>query len=370
MAAASNALFILGMDSRGVVLGARQATGAIQGMATATQAAGHQITRAGRGLFNQTAQLSFAFQDIATVMFMGGGIERALLSASNNLAFIASAAGTVKGALIGVGIVLASVIIPRTFDWLRNQEAITREAQKWAQIAANVERGVDRAGDRFDFMQSLQGATPDELRTIIDQQEQRVGRLRTEIEQRASDIERLQGDLEQYGARGLFPFEIGAFPGMREQQGAFGHFFDVVGNVLSLDAHETAYEEWERTVTSELEQVRAAQVDAEKEIAEAMNFRRMAQEALNLGLTEQVDLLKEVRRLSEMRPGLAIRGSQEEAQARLDAARAVFDRQIIDQFESPDPQDDELLRILRELDNGIDQLNAALNRGVSLVPVS
>ena len=196
--AASNALFILGMNSQGVVLGARQATQAVQQMGQQVANGTAIASKGARGLFNNMAQVSFGLQDIVTVLAMGGGVERALLSASNNFAFIASSAGTMKGAIAGVGIVLAATFGPSMVRWLFNARDMRKELEALtaASVRASNQR-AGRAGRDVEFSQKIRDAGGGDLSRRATELATLVNNQRDAIERNAADQRSRRADLLQ-----------------------------------------------------------------------------------------------------------------------------------------------------------------------------
>jgi len=87
---------------------------------------------AGKSLGRQNAAISnasFALQDFITVMQGGGGFERAVLSTTNNIGFMAAMlSNSLKGAIIGVGVAIGAAFIPMIIKmgktWLSQKDMV------------------------------------------------------------------------------------------------------------------------------------------------------------------------------------------------------------------------------------------------------
>jgi hypothetical protein len=86
----------------------------------------------GKSLGRQNAAISnasFALQDFITVMQGGGGFERAVLSTTNNIGFMAAMlSNSLKGAIIGVGVAIGAAFIPMIIKmgktWLSQKDMV------------------------------------------------------------------------------------------------------------------------------------------------------------------------------------------------------------------------------------------------------
>lgn len=172
MPATSNTLYIMGADARGVVLGARQAEDALVKYGNTTRTVTNKTATASRGLFNSTAQISFALQDVSTVLAMGGGMERALLSAANNISFLASANGTLLGAISGVAITLGAVFVPRLVSATMGARSLADELERVARISDRIQDSGARAARAVEFEQDIRDLPPkwdaERLRRLAD----------------------------------------------------------------------------------------------------------------------------------------------------------------------------------------------------------
>lgn len=111
-------------------------------------------TGSGRGNGLATAQFanaSYALQDFITVLSMGGGFQRALLSASNNIGFMAGMLGTASGAFIGVGAVLGSVLIPKLYELALGMDEASVVAERFKDRIAKLAEEMKLAGERRGF---------------------------------------------------------------------------------------------------------------------------------------------------------------------------------------------------------------------------
>lgn len=173
-----NTLYIMGADARGVVLGANQAQQAMNGMVSHANQVNRKLATANQGIFNQTAQYAFAAQDVITVLSMGGGWSRALLSAANNIAFVVSAAGTMKGALASVAITLGAVFLPKMLAAVSGIRDMREELAKLtAEQMRAFQAEVGIARQRTSLTQNIIGAgngdpanRVEELRNMQQQQ--------------------------------------------------------------------------------------------------------------------------------------------------------------------------------------------------------
>jgi hypothetical protein len=110
---------------------------------------------------------SFAIQDFVTVLSMGGGMSRALASASNNLGFMAAMMNTVKGAMIGLGLTLAAVFLPDLAKAAFGIKDFGKSADEAANRIKRLELAIRDAASEFrDFDETQQmtiGADRDSL---------------------------------------------------------------------------------------------------------------------------------------------------------------------------------------------------------------
>lgn len=101
----------------------------------------------------QVQNASFAVQDFVTVLSMGGGMTRALASASNNLAFMTAMMGTTGGAVAGLALTLGAVLLPSLAKAALGMEDLseaTERANKRLQDAKKAAEDAARAYDRYN----------------------------------------------------------------------------------------------------------------------------------------------------------------------------------------------------------------------------
>lgn len=142
---------------------------------------------------------SFGVQDFITVLQGGGGLERAILSTTNNIGMMASLlVGGWKGAIIGVGAALGSALVPILKDWMGFTEEQTENLEDQVsaldQWNASAQRRIDLIEQKLalagkDLNQDL-GESPLEgleqqdwldANTAIRQFEQSIGGIKTKI---------------------------------------------------------------------------------------------------------------------------------------------------------------------------------------------
>lgn len=98
---------------------------------------------------------SFAFQDFATVLSMGGGMSRALASASNNLSFMTSMLATTGGAVAGLAITLGAVFLPSMLRAAAGMKNISDSADKAAKSVTRLRNALQAASEASRFSLSL-----------------------------------------------------------------------------------------------------------------------------------------------------------------------------------------------------------------------
>lgn len=107
----------------------------------------------GKSLGRQNAAISnasFAIQDFITVMQGGGGFERAVLSTTNNIGFMAAMlSNSLKGAIIGVSVSIGAAFIPMIIKmgktWLSQKDMVG----EFADFTISKIEEVQVAGEKF-----------------------------------------------------------------------------------------------------------------------------------------------------------------------------------------------------------------------------
>ena len=134
-----------------------QHTGAMQRAGKATRGYSKTFGRVNAVISNA----SFAVQDFVTVLQGGGGLERAVLSTTNNIGMMASLAlPGLTGALIGVGSAVAVAVVPRLIEMsglMDDASAQTEKAKEKAEDYATALEAI-RQGHRASSMDAIKYA--------------------------------------------------------------------------------------------------------------------------------------------------------------------------------------------------------------------
>jgi hypothetical protein len=159
-------------------------------------------------------QASFGAQDFLTVLSMGGGLNMALMSASNNLAQVASMINPLIGAYAGMAIVVGSVLIPQLVklgqtyidtrpdeilkDLAKQKDAVDEVASAYDRLEQRLKAmaGGQESGRRMDSLNSSEA-----VKRELDQLKDREALLRASIPERESLAQQAQREVEAAGVR-------------------------------------------------------------------------------------------------------------------------------------------------------------------------
>lgn len=354
-----NVLYHFSGNATGLVQTTNQAKGAMDGMVTHAQGVHRKLATTQNGLFNSTAQWGFALQDVITVLSMGGGMSRALLSAANNLSFIASAAGTIKGFFLGIAITVGAAVLPKIFEWLTAQRQIADEVERARRAAQHIGMSGQRRAQDARFSHRLEDAAAEgrqAVEQLIEDQQRDIESLHEDIAGQRNAIAALENELQAAREGRVMPGDDRDFSARGWEAG--------LNNIWPW--YETALEQWESATDTALSEARAAMegdlrqlVQMERQLQEAQNTLDMVPHDPRIENAEELrDLEREILQLRERQTDLAMAGSVEEANARQRATRTAFDTQVMGQQRD----NEEVHRLIR-------QLNAALAGGIKLVAV-
>jgi hypothetical protein len=182
-------------------------------------------------------QASFGAQDFLTVLSMGGGLNMALMSSANNMAQVAAMINPLKGAWIGLGITLGTVLIPHLVNGVQYLLGFGRESESASEAVEKLAARMRSAADAYeDFARAREMAfdvSKMDKVSAIDDEIEATERLietqklaRAEMEKQAAanqrSIQGEAGDLESQFATVEKHFMKGLTGGLFDEFNIFG----------------------------------------------------------------------------------------------------------------------------------------------------
>lgn len=156
----------------------------------------NMLTPGARRANAATQNASFAIQDFITVLSMGGGMSRALASASNNVAFMASMMGTLKGAAIGLGATLLAVFLPSLVKAAMGLKDIGDYAKEAEKRVDSLRKAMDKAAAPWELkfdVEDMSADGPDSLRKGLAEAEREKIKEQARLNRASFGADKLTG---------------------------------------------------------------------------------------------------------------------------------------------------------------------------------
>lgn len=206
---------VIGANAQPMLAGIQQGINHLQQLrqnVLTMQPAVNQLNNRTRNLQQAFSALIPGIEDFATVMAGGGGFGMAMRSASNNISQATRFLGGMAASFAGIGVVIASIALPRLWDWIVGTEDAQKKTKGWldeidrgeviwekfgnAQKAAMsaVERGIGGKIQARKFDREVLGMDSEEAKR--------------KLESVRDDLELTQAKVEAFGQ---VPFESSPF---------------------------------------------------------------------------------------------------------------------------------------------------------------
>ncbi len=265
-------------------------------------------------------ELSRGVEDAAAV-YGTMGLVGAVRASSNNLSQFASILSPMAGVVVGLGVALGTVLIPRLFDTEKKAKKLKEEMDSLKTTFDNVRKGIEdaaKAREAFQGVVNIENAAG--AGKAMEDQRQQARQLKQQIE----DIIKARADLEKnIDTSSLL------------DQTAWERFATVMKTVPFFnfgDANQLTEEEKKRnaTIREELNKLREQQTALEKQLELSKQLRiEASKKELALAKQEEIEKEREARMKREAEQQDKLKAAAEEIRKQIDPA--AFERSRIQQ---------------------------------------
>lgn len=153
------------------------------------------VERDTRKYLQAVNQLSYGLEDFLSVVGTTG-FSGAMRGASNNISMAArTLSGPMTGAVIGVGVAIGSILLPKLWEWATAEEDLTEKNKK---LIESLEELSEKRLSKVRRQNELPNAeTADDVKSIVDRRREELQEVVAAEETANDEIRKLQQQREQ-----------------------------------------------------------------------------------------------------------------------------------------------------------------------------